>query len=89
MSGQTYQTPAVTETPGQTGGVAPQNQGPDNSAVLAQTGLGGAVSTVENWATEAWDWLWGNDPAPQQGPAQLRERLRLNNAVYRTFVESV
>jgi small subunit ribosomal protein S6 len=27
--------------------------------------------------------------APLEGPAQLRERLRLNHSVYRTFVESV
>jgi len=27
--------------------------------------------------------------APPQGPAQLRERLRLNNSVYRTFVQEV
>ncbi len=27
--------------------------------------------------------------APAEGPAQLRERLRLNHNVYRTFVESV
>lgn len=27
--------------------------------------------------------------APAEAPAQLRERLRLNNSVYRTFVESV
>jgi small subunit ribosomal protein S6 len=27
--------------------------------------------------------------APGEGPAQLKERLRLNNNVYRTFVESV
>ncbi len=27
--------------------------------------------------------------APADGPAQLRERLRLNQNVYRTFVESV
>ena len=27
--------------------------------------------------------------APAQGPAQLKERLRLNNSVYRTFVQSV
>lgn len=26
--------------------------------------------------------------APAEGPAQLRERLRLNNSVYRTFVQS-
>lgn len=30
-----------------------------------------------------------NFSAPAQGPAQLRERLRLNNSVYRTFVQSV
>jgi small subunit ribosomal protein S6 len=30
-----------------------------------------------------------NFSAPAQGPAQLRERLRLNNSVYRTFVETV
>lgn len=30
-----------------------------------------------------------NFSAPPQGPAQLRERLRLNNSVYRTFVQSV
>ena len=29
-----------------------------------------------------------NFSAPAQGPAQLRERLRLNNSVYRTFVQS-
>jgi small subunit ribosomal protein S6 len=27
--------------------------------------------------------------APAEGPSQLRERLRLNNSVYRTFIESV
>jgi small subunit ribosomal protein S6 len=27
--------------------------------------------------------------APPEGPAQLKERLRLNNNVYRTFVETV
>ena len=27
--------------------------------------------------------------APPQAPAQLKERLRLNNSVYRTFVQSV
>jgi small subunit ribosomal protein S6 len=27
--------------------------------------------------------------APPQGPAQLKERLRLNNSVYRTFVREV
>lgn len=27
--------------------------------------------------------------APAEGPSQLRERLRLNHNVYRTFVESV
>ena len=27
--------------------------------------------------------------APPQAPAQLRERLRLNHNIYRTFVESV
>jgi len=27
--------------------------------------------------------------APAEGPAQLRERLRLNPSVYRTFVQSV
>jgi small subunit ribosomal protein S6 len=30
-----------------------------------------------------------NFSAPAEGPAQLRERLRLNQSVYRTFVESV
>jgi hypothetical protein len=30
-----------------------------------------------------------NFAAPAEGPAQLRERLRLNQSVYRTFVESV
>ena len=28
-------------------------------------------------------------PRRPQGPAQLKERLRLNHSVYRTFVESV
>lgn len=27
--------------------------------------------------------------APAAGPAQLKERLRLNNSVYRTFVQAV
>jgi len=27
--------------------------------------------------------------APAEGPAQLKERLRLNHNVYRTFIESV
>lgn len=27
--------------------------------------------------------------APAEGPAQLKERLRLNHSVYRTFIESV
>lgn len=27
--------------------------------------------------------------APPEGPAQLREKLRLNSSVYRTFVQSV
>ena len=27
--------------------------------------------------------------APLEGPAQLRERLRLNQSVYRTFIETV
>jgi small subunit ribosomal protein S6 len=30
-----------------------------------------------------------NFSAPADSPAQLRERLRLNNNVYRTFVQSV
>jgi small subunit ribosomal protein S6 len=30
-----------------------------------------------------------NFAAPADGPAQLRERLRLNQNVYRTFVEAV
>ena len=30
-----------------------------------------------------------NFSAPPQGPAQLRERLRLNLSVYRTFVQEV
>ena len=29
-----------------------------------------------------------NFTAPSEGPAQLKERLRLNNSVYRTFVQS-
>ena len=30
-----------------------------------------------------------NFSAPSEGPSQLKERLRLNNSVYRTFVTSV
>ena len=30
-----------------------------------------------------------NFSAPADGPAQLKERLRLNGSVYRTFVQSV
>jgi small subunit ribosomal protein S6 len=29
-----------------------------------------------------------NFSAPAEAPAQLRERLRLNNSVYRTFIQS-
>ncbi|MCX6943714.1 MAG: 30S ribosomal protein S6 [Opitutales bacterium] len=30
-----------------------------------------------------------NFSAPSEGPSQLKERLRLNHSVYRTFVQSV
>jgi small subunit ribosomal protein S6 len=30
-----------------------------------------------------------NFSAPPEGPAQLRERLRLNGSVYRTFIQDV
>jgi small subunit ribosomal protein S6 len=30
-----------------------------------------------------------NFSAPAEGPAQLKERLRLNHSVYRTFVQAV
>ncbi|HVS52214.1 MAG TPA: 30S ribosomal protein S6 [Opitutaceae bacterium] len=30
-----------------------------------------------------------NFSGPAEAPAQLRERLRLNNSVYRTFIQSV
>jgi len=60
----------------------------------------GEVTAVENLGKR--DFVRVTDPkltgatyvqvafsAPAQGPAQLRERLRLNHAVYRTFVETV
>lgn len=60
----------------------------------------GEVTAVENLGKR--DFVRVTDPkltgatyvqvafsAPAQGPAQLRERLRLNHAVYRTFVETL
>jgi small subunit ribosomal protein S6 len=60
----------------------------------------GEVSAVENLGRK--DFVRVTDPkfpagtyvqvnfsAPAEGPAQLRERLRLNQSIYRTFVESV
>lgn len=62
--------------------------------------LPGEISAVENAGKR--DFVRVTDPkftgatyvhisfsAPPQGPAQLRERLRLNSSVYRTFVEAV
>lgn len=64
------------------------------------TAVQGDVTAVENLGKK--DFARVTDPkltgasyvqvnfsAPAQGPAQLRERLRLNNSVYRTFVQSV
>lgn len=60
----------------------------------------GEVSSVENLGKK--DFVRVTNPkltggtyvqvsfsAPIEGPSQLRERLRLNHHVYRTFVESV
>lgn len=60
----------------------------------------GDVTAVENLGKK--DFVRVTDPkltgatyvqvafsAPAEGPAQLKERLRLNHQVYRTFVESV
>jgi small subunit ribosomal protein S6 len=64
------------------------------------TGLQGEISAVETIGKR--DFARVTDPkltgasyvqiafsAPAEGPAQLKERLRLNSSVYRTFVESV
>lgn len=63
-------------------------------------GLQGEVSAVENIGKR--DFARVTDPkftggtyvhiafsAPASGPAQLKEKLRLNSSVYRTFVETV
>ncbi|MDE3084027.1 MAG: 30S ribosomal protein S6 [Verrucomicrobiota bacterium] len=60
----------------------------------------GEVSAVENLGKR--DFIRVTDPkftgaayvhvsfaAPPEGPVQLRERLRLNQNVYRTFIETV
>ncbi|OYV01257.1 MAG: 30S ribosomal protein S6 [Verrucomicrobiales bacterium VVV1] len=64
------------------------------------TTVQGDVSAVENLGRR--DFVRVTDPkltgatyvhisfsAPAEGPGQLKERLRLNHNVYRTFVESV
>jgi small subunit ribosomal protein S6 len=64
------------------------------------TGLQGEISAVETIGKR--DFARVTDPkltgasyvqiafsAPAEGPSQLKERLRLNSSVYRTFVESV
>ena len=64
------------------------------------TAVSGDISNVENIGKK--DFARVTDPkltgatyvhvsfaAPAEAPAQLRERLRLNGSVYRTFVESV
>lgn len=64
------------------------------------TSLQGEISTVENLGKR--DFARVTDPklegaayvqiafsAPGEGPAQLKERLRLNGSVYRTFIQSV
>lgn len=60
----------------------------------------GEVSAVENLGRKdfvrvtdakfpAGTYVQVNFSAPAEGPAQLRKRLRLNQNIYRTFVESV
>ena len=64
------------------------------------TAVQGDVTAVENLGRR--DFVRVTDPkltgatyvhisfsAPSEGPGQLKERLRLNHNVYRTFVESV
>ena len=64
------------------------------------TAVHGEITAVENLGRK--DFVRVTDPkltsatyvqvnfsAPAEGPGQLKERLRLNHAVYRTFVESV
>jgi small subunit ribosomal protein S6 len=64
------------------------------------TAVQGDVTSVENLGRR--DFVRVTDPkltgatyvhisfsAPSEGPGQLKERLRLNHNVYRTFVESV
>ena len=63
------------------------------------TAIQGDVTAVENLGKKDFarvtdakltgaSYVQMNFSAPAQGPAQLRERLRLNNSVYRTFVQS-
>lgn len=64
MASQSYQTPQATRASTPAAALTDE-AGPDNSAVLAQTGLGGVMDTVGDWAGGVWDWLWGNDTAEQ------------------------
>lgn len=54
-----------------------ENLGKKDFARITDAKLPGAVYVQVNFA------------APGEGPAALKERLRLNNNVYRTFVETV
>lgn len=56
---------------------AVENLGKKDFARVTDVKLPGAVYVQVNFA------------APAEGPAALKERLRLNHSVYRTFVESV
>ena len=64
------------------------------------TAVEGDIGTVENLGRKDFSRVTDRDfpgaayvqisfAAPAEAPAQLRERLRLNSSVYRTFVQSV
>jgi small subunit ribosomal protein S6 len=64
------------------------------------TAVHGDVTTVENLGRKEFvrvtdrkfpggTYVQISFSAPLEGPAQLKERLRLNQSVYRTFVETV
>lgn len=91
-----YRATFILDNRGQADSIDQIIEGVKNEIVAVQ----GEVSAVENLGKK--DFARVTNPkmtgatyvqvsfsAPAEGPSQLRERLRLNHNVYRTFVESV